>query len=800
MCRHPLPPCPRRAPRILIEEHISIPPEVIDLDSFCRWAISEQYPERGQFSYLRGVIWVDLSMEKLYSHNRIKTRFTIVLGNLVDSLGLGMFLSDGMLLRNSTADLSTEPDSMFVSYDALSSGRVQRIDTPDCLILEGSPEMVLEVVSETSVRKDTEELRELYWRAGILEYWLVDARAATPRFDLLHRGRKGYTATRKQAGGWRRSNVFDRSFQLTKTTDPLGDPLYVLNVRPEPAHRRANPLRANRRAVIIRLPGQSAPCRDCLYVKEDPCLPNPSFFAIAPMTPSSLLRPPQLCLSPVDIPCLPHLARLGRRLILPRPLLVVQQRLSPRTSLGSQNALDAYETTLGAHSAVHGSQRHARPPRPTHDGLDRGLSQRLSRGGIAAGERRLCATRGLSRSFAEVVMLAALQTNRTRIVLCLVSAGWAFSFGLSAPLASFWLSDAGYRDSVVGLNTGVYYLGIAMTALAAPRLMRRWGRGCPTAGFVLSGAAVMLFPWGGGLFGWFALRLFNGIGGALSLIPLETYVNRHSPPEQRSRNFGFYAVAIAIGWALGNLIGLQMYDGAARSAFVLGGTVPLLALPFLWHGLPWPSEPAAQHDERLPLLWRRSLLSFGSGWVQGFLEGAMVSLLPIYLIFTGLSKDEVGWLTSGIMIGVILFQVPVAWLADRLGRAAVLLSCHALVLAGLIALPFCSGRIVLSICLFLVGACSGAFYPLGLSLLGEQVRDAALPRASACYLALNCLGSLIGPIVTGMVMDGFGKAAMPASGIAACMLVLSVWLILRQWTASANPPLRYVYQGPREAA
>lgn len=34
------------------------------------------------------------------------------------------------------------------------------------------------------------------------------------------------------AGGWLRSNVFDRSFQLTQTTDPLGHPLYVLNVRP----------------------------------------------------------------------------------------------------------------------------------------------------------------------------------------------------------------------------------------------------------------------------------------------------------------------------------------------------------------------------------------------------------------------------------------------------------------------------------------------------------------------------------------------------------------------------------------
>lgn len=220
-----------RAVRVVIGDDVAIPAEVVDLDSFCRWAISDQYPERGRISYLRGTIWVDLSMEKLYSHNRVKTRFTTVLDNLVDSLGVGMFLGDRMLLRNSAADLSTEPDGMFVSYDALSNGRVRRIDEPDCLQLDGSPEMVLEVVSESSVQKDTVELRDLYWRAGILEYWLVDARSAKPRFDILRHSRKGYTATRKQAGGWMKSNVFDRSFQLMQTTDPLGDPLYTLNVR-----------------------------------------------------------------------------------------------------------------------------------------------------------------------------------------------------------------------------------------------------------------------------------------------------------------------------------------------------------------------------------------------------------------------------------------------------------------------------------------------------------------------------------------------------------------------------------------
>ncbi|HEY7315723.1 MAG TPA: MFS transporter [Gemmataceae bacterium] len=393
-----------------------------------------------------------------------------------------------------------------------------------------------------------------------------------------------------------------------------------------------------------------------------------------------------------------------------------------------------------------------------------------------------------------------LRFPRTLVVLCLASAGWAFSFGLGAPLASFWLDHADYSKTIVGLNTGVYYLGIALTATAVPWMMRRYGRSCPVSGFVLSAVTVALFPWGGSLLGWFGLRLLNGIGGAMSLIPLETYVNRHSPAEQRSRNFGVYAVAIAVGWALGNLVGLQMYDSWPRLAFLLGGLVTLLTLPLLQFALPWPKEPDAGSEEHVTLPWRRSLLSFGSGWSQGFLEGAMVSLLPIYLVFVGLTMEEVSWLTSGIMIGVILSQVPVAWLADRLGRAAVLLACHAVVLAGLFALPFCADRIALAICLFLVGACSGAWYPLGLSLLGEQVREAAYARASAYFLALNCVGSLVGPVITGVVMDCFGKSAMPASGIAAVLLVLIVWAILRERHTSTNAPQIQMTRSWRNAA
>jgi MFS family permease len=381
-------------------------------------------------------------------------------------------------------------------------------------------------------------------------------------------------------------------------------------------------------------------------------------------------------------------------------------------------------------------------------------------------------------------------------VLCAASLSWAFSFGLGAPLASLWLRDQGWSDTVIGLNTGVYYLGIALAAALVPALMRRFSYGCPAAGMALSGITVACFPWGGSLTGWFVLRLVNGLAGAMSLIPLETCVNRHSPPEQRSRNFGCYAFAIALGWALGNLVGLQLYTDAPRAAFVLGGLGGLLAAAIIVGGIAWPAEPEEAPQERHSLELRWNFLSFGSAWSQGFLEGGMVAFLSVYLLFMAIPDVRVSWITSGIMIGVILFQVPVAWLADRVGRTTVLLGCYAATAVGLICLPVCGDSPWLVGWLFLVGACSGAFYPLGLAILGDRLPSPALTRASAWFLGINCCGSLVGPAVTGVLMDQFGRKAMFGSALAAVLGVVLVWFLTRLNNSRQHQPVSEIPPTP----
>jgi Uma2 family endonuclease len=211
---------------------VHIPAWVVDLDSFRRWVHSDEVPEKLRVCFLDGEVWVDMSNEQFFSHNQIKSEFNIVLGGLVKAERLGRYVPDGMLLTNVEANLSAGPDAVFVSRENLTAGRVRLVEGKKggYVELEGTPDMVLEVMSAGSVKKDTVTLRELYWKAEVLEYWLVDARGEEPEFTILRRGPKDYAPARKQ-GGWLKSAVFGKSFRLTWQTAEDGNPEYTLGVR-----------------------------------------------------------------------------------------------------------------------------------------------------------------------------------------------------------------------------------------------------------------------------------------------------------------------------------------------------------------------------------------------------------------------------------------------------------------------------------------------------------------------------------------------------------------------------------------
>jgi Uma2 family endonuclease len=226
----PAPP-PVAASAVVINGWLHIPKGITDLATFEQWLESDHFPEQGRFSWLDGVLWVDLGMEQLYWHNEVKAEVATVLRLLVRASRSGRYCTDGMRLINPTANLNTDPDGLFYLFTTQQSGKVRQVPgrLGGVVAFEGTPDMVLEVVSDNSVQKDMVTLPPQYQAAGVPEFWRIDARAAL-QFELLRLTPSGYVATVLD-DGWQHSDVFGRDFRLVGGTNPVGEPQFTLEVR-----------------------------------------------------------------------------------------------------------------------------------------------------------------------------------------------------------------------------------------------------------------------------------------------------------------------------------------------------------------------------------------------------------------------------------------------------------------------------------------------------------------------------------------------------------------------------------------
>lgn len=220
---------------IHFEDRLRIPSDVFDLEGYTCWLRSDQFPDRGRVAFLDGEIHVDMSPEDLFKHNLVKTEVLAVVRTILRKSRSGIVFGDRSLVVNESARLSTEPDLTYVSYESFSSDKVRAEEWTEgsdkYMQLTGSPDMVLEVVSDSSVRKDKVVLPKLYARSHVREFWRVDARGTKILFEILQLRKGKYATTVSDARGWARSAVFDLEFRFACEDDPVAGLSYSLEHR-----------------------------------------------------------------------------------------------------------------------------------------------------------------------------------------------------------------------------------------------------------------------------------------------------------------------------------------------------------------------------------------------------------------------------------------------------------------------------------------------------------------------------------------------------------------------------------------
>jgi len=215
-----------------LDEDVQIPAEVFSLSRFRKWSQSDRFPERGRIDFLNGLVEVDLSPEKLYTHGVVKTAISAEFFTQISKAGRGSVFVDRTRVVSVAAGLSAEPDVVVVLWQSLRDGRVREVPAAsgDFIELEGAPDLIVEIVSDRSVRKDRETLPVAYAAAGVPELWTVDARGPVLQFEIAILGPSGYQRQPVDADGWTPSPLLGRACRLVRRPSELGRWVYELEI------------------------------------------------------------------------------------------------------------------------------------------------------------------------------------------------------------------------------------------------------------------------------------------------------------------------------------------------------------------------------------------------------------------------------------------------------------------------------------------------------------------------------------------------------------------------------------------
>lgn len=213
-----------RRSSVYTEQVPVLPAAAGGLAAFRRWAFSAEFPDHGRIDYLAGSVETELSPEDLHTHGPVKAAIAAVLHALIVERDLGQVFIDRARVSSAAANLSVEPDVLAVLWQSLESGRVRYVPRarggPVRLArsaeIEGGPDLVVEILSDSSVRKDTELLPRLYALAGVRELWLVDARGEQPDLAMYTLESGAYREVAPDARGHLLSPLLGHTFRLLR--------------------------------------------------------------------------------------------------------------------------------------------------------------------------------------------------------------------------------------------------------------------------------------------------------------------------------------------------------------------------------------------------------------------------------------------------------------------------------------------------------------------------------------------------------------------------------------------------------
>ncbi len=259
---------------------------------------------------------------------------------------------------------------------------------------------------------------------------------------------------------------------------------------------------------------------------------------------------------------------------------------------------------------------------------------------------------------------------------------FGLSIGQAAPLLSLLLEKRGIDATMNGVNAGATFVGVLVGPLLAPRGVRWLGiRDFLLVCFALDIGAFLAMGAFAGVAAWFVLRMLLGVIGACIFTTAEAWINHLAGDAGRGRIIGLYGAALSAGIGAGPLV-LSITGIEGWLPFIANGVITAMAtLPLLGVGTASRAFGSERGAHPLAMFARAPVILIAVA-LFGLFEAALIVLLPIWGVRSGLSERLAAATLSAVYVGSIAMQMAIGWLSDRVARVAALRLCGVAGLVG----------------------------------------------------------------------------------------------------------------------
>jgi len=354
------------------------------------------------------------------------------------------------------------------------------------------------------------------------------------------------------------------------------------------------------------------------------------------------------------------------------------------------------------------------------------------------------------------------------------------AYGLAVSVLAVYLDQKGFGEIAIGRLAAWFAAGLVALSLPLGAFIRRFSAKVALA-LSLFGYAVTvsIFPLLDSFWSIALVRFFDGAFSIGVWVSSETILLSRARREHKAYVTSIYAIAIAVGYVVGPL--------AARAAmavlpiertFTVSGIIALLTSAYAALRIERqatshePSEIIATRDRppesvgataeapssALALLYRIKTSCFAT-FSYGYFQASVVLFLPLFLMKSkGILKEQTILIPAFFAAGMLLFSNYAGRLGDRRGHLAVMRVLATIGCSMIVAFVFLDSYAWMCAAVFVAGASLASISPVSLALQG--VISSEYSRATAIYNAFYAVGILLGPLVSSVVFEAKGGAAM----------------------------------------